>query len=196
MKILLDNSEIDITLGDEKIWGDFIASFGSELQKNNASITELSLDNAVIPVEEIDSFMEEDIDFSKNLAIKTITVYDVLEKFSSIIADYEPLCEKLMNISSEFQSGKDAQVHETIKVLATTLEEFFGFVPYFALFPEYFENFVIQEKQVADFVRDFSAVLDEFLNAFETNDIVLVSDIAEYEIVPLLEAILEARKSL
>ena len=58
------------------------------------------------------------------------------------------------------------------------------------------ENIKIDDKNLSDFIRDFSPFLEDFENAIKDNDTVTIGDIAEYEIKPRFENFCEVIKEM
>ena len=62
------------------------------------------------------------------------------------------------------------------------------------LFPETFNNIKIDDKNFSDFIKEFSPFLVDFENAIKENDTVTIGDIAEYEIKPRFESLINVIK--
>ena len=90
----------------------------------------------------------------------------------------DEVCEKLINLPLDIQTGKDMQAAQTIQVFSAITEKIFRIYYQFDI-QGYLET--ESKKQITHLITDFSGVLKELLDAYEKKDSVLVGDIAEYE---------------
>ena len=94
------------------------------------------------------------------------------------------------------QSGKNAEVSESIKRLADSIEQFCHVATLASLFPETFSTSSLNGISFKDFFAEFSPILKDFEDALQNNDTVMLGDLSEYEICPRLKEISKALQSM
>ncbi|NLK45816.1 MAG: hypothetical protein GX297_04085 [Treponema sp.] len=196
MDIILDGVILDITIEDEKNIGDILRALERELELNSATMVEISADNTVIPADKLDNLFETPIEQVQTLEVKSVTAKEVADVLKHLFEAFESLAEKLENIPVQLQKNEDKIAMNTVTELADALSLLFQTIPYVNLFPETFDNLTIESKRPTSFISDFPSLLEDFRKAVESNDTVLIGDIAEYEIAPRLRQLSELQKSL
>ena len=83
-----------------------------------------------------------------------------------------------------------------ISALAAFLDKFCYTVTVSSLFPEKFASMKINGASIKEFFSDFSQILNDFKQAIEDKDTILMGDLAEYEISPRLSSISNAIKEI
>jgi len=114
-------------------------------------------------------------------------------KLQQIIND---VCEKLIELPLDIQTGKDAQAAKTIQIFSAVTEKIFR------IFRQLFNQGYLLVNDISlsgsgtnplnDLIIDFSKILKDLLDAYEKNDSVLVGDLTEYEASPKLKALYAA----
>jgi len=89
------------------------------------------------------------------------------------------ICENLVRLPLDIQTGKDLIAAQTIQVFSALTEKIFR------IFRQLDSQGLIEKsvnnKPVTQLVMEFGKVLRDLLDAYEKNDSVLIGDIAEYE---------------
>ncbi|MCQ2579571.1 MAG: hypothetical protein MJ159_02605 [Treponemataceae bacterium] len=196
MNIILDGVNLDITIENEKNIGDILKALETELEMNSATMVEVTADNTIVPAEKLDDLFVTPIDQVQTLEVKSITAKEVADVLKHLFKTFENLAEKLENIPVQLQKNEDKNAMNTVTELADALSLLFQTIPYVNLFPETFDNLTIESKRLTSFVSDFPSLLEDFRKAVESNDTVLIGDLAEYEIAPRLRQLAELQKSL
>ena len=166
MEIYANGNKLDITLENEKNVGDLFKSFEQECENNDATTVGIVVDGKNITAEEFDS------------------------------VSMQELSSQLTELSAKLQSGKDRESNVLISALAAFLDKFCHTVTVSSLFPEKFGTMKINGASIKEFFSDFSQVLNDFEQAIEVKDTILMGDLAEYEISPRLSSISEAIKEI
>jgi hypothetical protein len=105
-------------------------------------------------------------------------IKDPAKEFLSLEAQVVDVNERLETLPLDMQTGKDKQAAETIDAFSTLAEKMFGLIR------------LVPQTSCGDAVLDeFNAALKEFLAAYENKDMVLIGDLAEYELAPRLSSI-------
>ena len=196
MNVILDGVNLDITIENEKNIGDILKAQERELELNSATMVEVTADNTVISAEKLDSFFETPIDKVNTLEVKSVTAKEVADVLKHLFETFEDLATKLEAIPVQLQKNEDKTAMNTVTELADALSLLFQTIPYVNLFPENFDNLTIESKRLSSFVSDFPSLLEDFRKAVESNDTVLIGDLAEYEIAPRLHQLSKLQNSL
>ena len=191
MEIFINEQETQITLENEKTLGDILAGIESECEKANATIIGIELNGNKIEANQIDEFSSVKIEEIQSLKITTVSREDIYNSFSQIANLIEEIEEDFSMVSANLQTGKDAKVNEAIKKFADIFDYFCRVVTLSYLFPNDFSNGSIGGSSIQVFLADFSPILSDFEEAFTQKDTVMISDLAEYEILPRLKDIKE-----
>jgi hypothetical protein len=105
------------------------------------------------------------------------------------LANMEPLVinivQRLEDLPLDIQTGKDGRTAETVSLFSNIAEKLFRIYCLLKM-QGYALDIVVEEIPAAVFIDEFSAALKELLAAYETKDVVLIGDLAEYELAPRL----------
>ncbi|MBQ5400918.1 MAG: hypothetical protein IIU15_06850 [Treponema sp.] len=192
MQLKVNDAPVDITLEDEKTVGDFLKSFEEAIEKEDATTTGIVLDGKSISADEIDAIQDRPLDDSTSIELTVISKPQIIESFRGDIASLTDLSEKLGEISVLIQSGKDGEAFSIINSLANEMANFVRNARLSALFPDVYEKITVDGKDLNTFFEDFSVILKDFEQALSEKDTVTVGDLAEYEINPRLQQIIES----
>ena len=192
MQLKVNDAPVDITLEDEKTVGDFLKSFEEAIEKEDATTTGIVLDGKSISADEIDAIQDRPLDDSTSIELTVISKPQIIESFRGDIASLTNLSEKLGEISVLIQSGKDGEAFSIINSLANEMANFVRNARLSALFPDVYEKITVDGKDLNTFFEDFSVILKDFEQALSEKDTVTVGDLAEYEINPRLQQIIES----
>ncbi|MDR2952068.1 MAG: hypothetical protein LBU82_02370 [Treponema sp.] len=100
-------------------------------------------------------------------------------EFESIKTLVSETCARLVDLPLDIQTGKDGRAAQTIQAFSSVSEKIFRI---FKL-----SNNYANESPVANLIGKFNASARELSDAYERHDIVLVGDLAEYEMAPRLQ---------
>lgn len=112
-------------------------------------------------------------------------VNEPLKELTNLDPILNEVCEKLINLPLDIQTGKDLRAAQTIQVFSAVTEKIIRI--YYQLdIQGYFNNEhgKKNKEQMVQQITDFSGILRELLDAYEKNDSVLVGDLSEYEASP------------
>ncbi|MDR0320063.1 MAG: hypothetical protein LBI28_01035 [Treponema sp.] len=104
------------------------------------------------------------------------TPTDELAKLEPLINE---ICERLVDLPLDIQTGKDARAAQTIQVFSSVTEKLFRVFRQLDI-----QGYLSQSadgKQLAEDINKFGDIIKELFQAFEKQDTVLVGDLAEYE---------------
>ncbi|MDR2500067.1 MAG: hypothetical protein LBD37_03165 [Treponema sp.] len=102
---------------------------------------------------------------------------------------------RLEELPLDIQTGKDKRAAETVSLFSGITEKIFRLFVLLQSKMEGIDALVIDSIPVYTFLEEFCAALKELLAAYESKDVVLVGDLAEYELAPRLRTFYAAIKA-
>ncbi len=195
MDIIINGTKADITLETEQTVGDVLRAIETECARHDATTVGIEIDGKTVTADDFDRAAAQSLADVRSVSLTTVTQEDISASFAEIGDSFEQLCGELEQISVQFQSGKDKQAAAAIKKLADTVDAFCRTATLSALFPERFAQLRIRDLSLSAFFKEFAPVLTDFEQALKDTDSVLIGDLAEYEIRPRIESIIEMIRS-
>lgn len=189
MDFFVNGEKLDITLQDEKTVGDVLKAFEISCQENHLATIGVSIDDKNIPAEDFESILTLPIEQTSKIDVSVIAEVAIKDNLKQIGNEFSNLIEPLKNIPVEMQSGKDSVAKQTIIKLSDVMNLFCSLLTWSSLFPETFGALKVDNENISEFLSNFSQILNDFKDALENSDSVLIGDLAEYEICPRLESI-------
>ena len=195
MKLIINGSEVDFTLENEKSVGDVLKSIETECEKIDATIIDIKVNDNQIAADEIESLSNMKIEDCKCLEIVSIALNDIILSFKDLCPRMEALCGKLSEMPVLLQQSKEQESSEIIKEFADIFDILCHLITLSTLFQESFKNKLIEGETLSEFLQNFSPLLTDFENSLKSKDSILTGDLAEYEIKPRLENFINAVRS-
>ena len=123
-----------------------------------------------------------------------------VQEFKNLESLMNDTCSRLVDLPLDIQTGKDKRAAETIQIFSSISEKIFRIYRQLdnqklltrADETREVSSDVSAEKSILKLINDFGAVAKELLQAYERQDIVLVGDLTEYEMAPLLQNLYNA----
>ncbi len=131
--------------------------------------------NGEIPVQTLRSVTEE-IQREVNEPVKELV------KIEPILNE---ICDKLINLPLDIQTGKDLTAAQTIQLFAAITEKIIRL--FYQLSTQGYIVQIEEAKKIAEGFGNFKNILTELLESYEKHDIIIVGDVAEYEAAPKLK---------
>ncbi len=161
--------------------------------------------------DEINNFIKNDIKkiiekWSKNIDIlveKSKGRFDniniarnkVTEQIYKIINKIPDILKMIEVIYNDLQIGNEKHAMENMQILIETLESIISLLQLIkTTFSLNYKNIIYDDKSVEEYNIELTGILKELLEAMESNDTVLISDLIEYELSPRLEKYREVLK--
>ncbi len=188
----VNGEQIEVQLEGEKTIGDVLKSFEITCEQNNAAVIGITVNGEKITAESFDQKAAEEIGKDTKFEFTLVTRDSIKEAFATLATLFSELSQKMEEVPAALQSGQNKEVSEAIRKVADSIDQFCHIAALASLFPQDFENTIIDGKQFNDFFSDFSPILLDFEQALQNNDTVLIGDLSEYEICPRLKAISSA----
>jgi len=112
---------------------------------------------------------------------------DELKKIESILNE---ICERLVDLPLDIQTGKDSRAAQTIQLFSAITEKIFRIVR--QLDTQNYLSKADEIKPITQLITEFGNILKDLLEAYEKNDSVLVGDLTEYEASPKIKELYNA----
>lgn len=196
MHITINNQSLNFTLETEKTLADLLGSFQKSFEENKAALIGLSIDNMQLSPNDLEAFMEKNLDEIESLALETVLLSDIKEVLKSFIEQLESLSLQFEDIGFLYQSNKNMEVSQIITHFAEFFNTFSQTISLLSLFPLFFNKAKIEDQNILEYLNNFSKILIEFEEALKNGDRVLVGDLAEYELSPVLKSFASFCKSI
>jgi len=105
-----------------------------------------------------------------------------VEEFIKTEPVLNEICEKLVDLPLDIQTGKDMKAAQTVQLFTAITEKIFR-IFYQLDIQDYFakDQTADNKNKIISLINEFTDVLKDLLEAYEKNDSVLVGDLAEYE---------------
>ncbi|MDR1105175.1 MAG: hypothetical protein LBL44_02360 [Treponema sp.] len=104
----------------------------------------------------------------------------------------EEAAVRLEDLPLDIQTGKDGRAAETVQIFSALAEKIFRIFGIQRAEGFEFSRLMVEGVPVYTYVEEFGTALKELLEAYESKDVVLVGDLAEYELAPRLRNIYRA----
>ena len=115
--------------------------------------------------------------------------------FATAVSQFAVEKNKLRS-KAKIEDNVARRLNQAINKVADSIDQFSYIASLAGLFPQDFENILIDDMNFKNFFTEFNTVLSDFEQAFKNNDTVLIGDLSEYEICPRLKAISESLSKL
>jgi hypothetical protein len=114
-----------------------------------------------------------------------------LKRIENLVAG---TAERLEELPLDIQTGKDGRAAETVNIFSAIVEKLFRLFYLIQTQGQDLSGILVDSSPIYDFLGEFNTALKELLAAYEDRDVVLVGDLAEYEIAPRLRSFYGALK--
>ena len=192
----INGEPVDVQFDNEKTVGEVLRSFEMTCEDNKAAVIGITVDGKTITAEIFDEEAEKPLTPETKFEFSVVTEQSIKDSFANLSKLFDELSAKMEQVPVELQTGKNKTAIESIKNLADSINQFCHVAALASLFPETFNKTSIEDKSFNDFFADFSPILQDFEQALQNNDSVLIGDLSEYEICPRLRSISEALKQI
>ncbi|MDR2785919.1 MAG: hypothetical protein LBB83_08400 [Treponema sp.] len=114
-----------------------------------------------------------------------------LDRVESLVTG---IAERLEELPLDIQTGKDGRAAETVNIFSAIAEKLFRLFYLIQAQRQDLSGIFVDSSPMYDFLGEFNSALKELLAAYESRDVVLVGDLAEYELAPRLRSFYGALK--
>ena len=196
VEFYINGQQVEVQLEDEQTVGDVLKSFESTCEENDAAVIGIAVDSKQITAELFDEEAAKPLGSNTKFEFSIVTKNDIKASFEKLSELFNELAAQMEGVPVALQSGKNAEVSESIKRLADSIEQFCHVATLASLFPDTFSTDSLNGISFKDFFAEFSPILKDFEDALQNNDTVMLGDLSEYEICPRLKEISKALQSM
>ncbi len=196
VEFYINGQQVEVQLEDEQTVGDVLKSFESTCEENDAAVIGIAVDSKQITAELFDEEAAKPLGSNTKFEFSIVTKNDIKASFEKLSELFNELAAQMEGVPVALQSGKNAEVSESIKRLADSIEQFCHVATLASLFPDTFSTSSLNGISFKDFFAEFSPILKDFEDALQNNDTVMLGDLSEYEICPRLKEISKALQSM
>jgi len=192
MNLFINGTKADTTLEGEKTMGDVLRSFELTCESSAAAVVGITINGQKVDAESFDSYTEKPLSENTKFEFEVVTKQAVGDSFKKLSSVFSTLSERMEQVPVDLQSGRGKAAGETLTLLADSVQQFCRTAALSSLFPDAYTAVRIEDKPFADFFAELTPVLAQLEQALESNDTILVGDLAEYELCPRLKAVSKA----
>ena len=195
MEVFIDGKKLEYVLENEKTIGEVLGNIEEYCMKSNATIVAVSIDGSEIPADKLDGIFIKPISDVEMIELSTIKGSEIKEDIINLGDKFIQTAEKLTKIAILLNEGKEGEVLSIIQEFSIMLKDLYMLYSLFNIAEiDYDSEF--EGKTIATYKEEFSELLENIIEGFEQKDTVTISDIAEYELSPLVLALGKGLKQL
>lgn len=114
----------------------------------------------------------------------------IIATIDNTITEIDELLPKLENITILFQNGEDRETMNIIQKMASIMEKSTNmFIAFRESFKIHLDKYRVKEVDFETYFKSISDNLKVLIEAIQNSDIVIISDLLEYEFIPNIEEI-------
>jgi len=186
MNIKLNGQKIELKLENEITIGDVLGNIEAACREKKNTITQVYADGKALTINELDELFQKPIQKDLNIELFTTSGNDVREFLKELGKEFIKDAEKIEGIHLQVQTGNSTDVLKVIEEFSLNLTKFYETAKLFDI-ADITENFTFGKKTLREYQKEISSNLDAIINAIENTDTVEISDLAEYELAPLVK---------
>ena len=186
MNIKLNEKELDLEFDTEVTIGDVLGNIEAACREKKNTITQVYADGKALTINELDELFQKPIQKDLNIELFTTSGNDVREFLKELGKEFIKDAEKIEGIHLQVQTGNSTDVLKVIEEFSLNLTKFYETAKLFDI-ADITEDFTFGEKTLREYQKEISSNLDAIINAIENTDTVEISDLAEYELAPLVK---------
>lgn len=196
MKILLDGTHL---LFEDKCgnleekneapsFGILFSSIFELCQSKKRAIDKVIIDGEQLELTELKNILEIKIDKFDCVEFFSVNKEELFEKLKNMGIEFINIAKQFEDFSMLLNEGKDIAVLNILQTVSLLVRHLFLFHSLFMLLDIPME-YPVAGKAILEYKNEINSLLKSVVDAFEKKDVVEASDIAEYELSPLLSSL-------
>jgi hypothetical protein len=187
MEIYLNQKRVDYTLEGEKNLGDVLREMDEWIRTKRELITSVVLDGNPISREEREALAGRAVEEIVSLEVNSQNRYSLAAEGMSLLKSYLPsFVVGSEQIADYLQKGEDLRAYELFEEFIGGLEWIVQMLDNVAMAVELDYRLIIFDgRSIEEHLGDLLKLMREVEGAFENRDMVMLSDLLQYE-VPLM----------
>ncbi len=196
MAVFLDGNPIIDEKEDDKetVQMCYEVLFAHCYEKKRA-IEKAKIDGKVIGIQEFPKYYNVPLKEIKSLEFFTIDEVDLFRKLVYLGERFAQEAGKLEEISTLINAGHDGEALTIVSDISVIMHDLLLYHRYFALFGLSLQ-YPIGDSNILEYKDKINSLLTNLLDAFQAKDTVEFSDLAEYELAPLIRELGENLQNL
>jgi len=195
MVININGERLTYTLEKEKKIGEVLGSIEEACRKEHETIVKVEADGRELNPDELDQLFMQPVDADITINLSTLSGANIRSYIRELSQELLRSAEELEQIPVYMQTGKDVQAFTLLEHLSQRLNELYrafllSDLTGLPVDPQ------IEEKPFHDYQKEITGLLRDIVTGIEEKDIIQVGDLAEYELSPLVKALINGVSSL
>ncbi|UTC65468.1 hypothetical protein E4O00_04955 [Treponema sp. OMZ 788] len=186
MKVKLNGQDIELKIEKEITIGDVLGNIEQECRTRKNTITQVCVNGKELTLSELDELFENPHQIEIDIELFTTSGDDIRELLKSIGDEFIKNSEEIEKIPVKVQTGSDVEVIKAIESFSVNLAKLYETAKLFDI-ADIPDDLKFGEMTIREYQTEISSNLDAIINAIEDTDTVEISDIAEYELAPLVK---------
>lgn len=186
MNIKLNGQEIELKLENEITIGDVLGNIEQECRNQKNTITQVCVNGKELTLSELDELFEATHKMDINIELFTTSGDDIRNLLKGLGDEFIKNSEEIEKIPIKVQTGSDVEVIKTIETFSVNLAKLYETAKLFDI-ADIPEDLKLGEMTIREYQSEISSNLDSIIHAIEDTDTVEISDIAEYELAPIVK---------
>ncbi len=186
MNIKLNGQEIELKLENEITIGDVLGNIEQECRNQKNTITQVCVNGKELTLSELDELFEVPHKMDINIELFTTSGDDIRNLLKGLGDEFIKNSEEIEKIPIKVQTGSDVEVIKTIETFSVNLAKLYETAKLFDI-ADIPEDLKLGEMTIREYQSEISSNLDSIIHAIEDTDTVEISDIAEYELAPIVK---------
>ncbi|MBN4067028.1 hypothetical protein JYU14_02990 [Simkania negevensis] len=189
MEITIDNQTVTLDLPSKPTRIEQLFEEVEIFLLSQGKITQgVSINDQSLSPKELEKKFQETLKGNEKFQFVTIPIEEfILEHLEGAHESNKTLVKNIKTFADEL-NNPPLSVNPTL-----IIEEFKLFLQFWAqlnsMFPTHFAGLKFDQLPFPDFVKKTQELLEEIVQALEDHDLVLASDLLEYEIIPLVKSV-------
>lgn len=186
MNIKLNGQKLELKLENEMTIGDVLGSIEEACRQKQNTITQVCANGKELNLNELDDLFQQPIKEDISIELFTTSGNDIKELLKELGQIFVKNSDEIENIPIKVQTGNDIEVIKIIEDFSLNLTKLYSTAKLFDI-AEINEDFLFGDMTLSEYQKEIASHLDSIIHAIEDTDTVEISDIAEYELAPLVK---------
>lgn len=186
LKIKLNSEHLDFQIEDEKTIGEILGKIEDFCNTQKATIIEVSVNDKILQPEELDELFLRPLTEELNIELFSISGNEIKEKVKALASEFINNAEDMENVAMNLQNGNDSDVIKLFETFSYNLSKMYNLEKLFDI-AEIPGDIKFGEYDINELQTKITEFLKQIISALENKDTVEISDIAEYELAPLVK---------
>ncbi|MGI5084388.1 hypothetical protein [Treponema putidum] len=186
MNIKLNGQEIELKPENEITIGDVLGNIEEACRQKQNTITQVCANGKELTLNELDELFKKPIQEDIRIELFTTSGNEIKELLKELGQIFIKNSDEIENIPIKLQTGNDVEVIKIIEEFSLNLTKLYSTAKLFDI-TDINEDFLFGDMTLGEYQKEIASHLDSIIHAIEDTDTVEISDIAEYELAPLVK---------